>query len=320
MPPQTQNIYDNPDFFTAYSTLPRSQHGLRGAPEWPVLRDMVLSNNSNTNANTSNTNPETTNGLQNCKVLDLGCGYGWFSRWARDSACADFVRGIDVSERMIERAKKFDSDDGGYDSAPKSKHVISYQHHDLETLTLDQTDPDTYHVVYSSLAFHYISNLGSLFRQIHACLVKGGSSSGSPCQNNSKRGKLVFSVEHPVFSAPVYPPQEWRDIPAVAAVKEEGRERGEQGEEEKGTTYTVWPLNSYCEEGLRETSWLGSERVRKYHRTIETYVTLLLESGFVVTGLKEWAPSREDVAAKKEWERERHRPYFLLVSAEPRCD
>ncbi|KAJ5601870.1 hypothetical protein N7510_011404 [Penicillium lagena] len=260
MSTQSQNIYDNPNFFTAYSTLPRSQHGLSGAPEWPVLRDMVL--NSNTN------NRDTTNGLQNCKVLDLGCGYGWFSRWARDSASAEFVTGIDVSERMIERAKKFD-DDGGYDSAPKSKDVISYQRHDLETLTLDQSDTDTYHLVYSSLTFHYISDLG-------------------------------------------------RDIPAVAAVKEKGEEEGEQQEKEKGTAYPVWPLNSYCEEGLRETSWLGSEGVRKYHRTIETYVTLLLESGFVVTGLKEWAPAKEDVALRPEWAKERHRPYFLLVSAEPR--
>lgn len=314
---QTQNIYDNPNFFTAYSTLPRSQHGLSGAPEWPVLRDMVLSNNSNNNSN----NPEITTGLQNCKVLDLGCGYGWFSRWARDSASAEFVRGIDVSERMIERAEKFDDDDdGGYDRAPKPKGVISYQRHDLETLTLDQTDTDTYHLVYSSLTFHYISNLGGLFRQIHACLVKGslGSGSGSQYQNNSKRGKLVFSVEHPVYSAPVCPPPEWRHIPAVAAAKEEGQEDGGQEEKDKGTAYTVWPLNSYCEEGLRETSWLGSESVRKYHRTIETYVRLLLESGFVVTGLKEWAPAREDVASRPEWENERHRPYFLLVSAEPR--
>ncbi|CAL5870210.1 uncharacterized protein PFLUO_LOCUS4445 [Penicillium psychrofluorescens] len=306
MSPQTQNIYDNPNFFTAYSTLPRSQHGLSGAPEWPVLRDMVLSHNA-----------DTTNGLQNCKVLDLGCGYGWFSRWARDSASAESVRGIDVSERMIERAKKFDDNDGGYDSsAPNPKDVITYQRHDLETLSLDQTDTDTYHLVYSSLTFHYISNLGGLFRQIHACLVKGaqGSSSGSGSQflNNSKRGKLVFSVEHPIFSAPVCPPPEWRDVPAVAAAT------GEQEEKEKGTTCTVWPLNSYCEEGLRETSWLGSESVRKYHRTIETYVTLLLENGFVVTGLKEWAPAREDVVSRPEWKNERHRPYFLLVSAEPR--
>lgn len=30
----SQNIYDNPQFFAGYATLPRSIHGLAGAPEW----------------------------------------------------------------------------------------------------------------------------------------------------------------------------------------------------------------------------------------------------------------------------------------------
>jgi hypothetical protein len=36
-----QNIYDRPDFFAAYSELPRSVHGLLGAPEWPAVRALV---------------------------------------------------------------------------------------------------------------------------------------------------------------------------------------------------------------------------------------------------------------------------------------
>ena len=37
----TQNIYDNAGFFHGYSELPRSIHGLDGAPEWPTLRNML---------------------------------------------------------------------------------------------------------------------------------------------------------------------------------------------------------------------------------------------------------------------------------------
>lgn len=51
----SQNIYDNPDFFAGYATLPRSVNGLDGAPEWPALRAML---------------PE----LRDQRVLDLGCG------------------------------------------------------------------------------------------------------------------------------------------------------------------------------------------------------------------------------------------------------
>ncbi len=59
----TQNIYDDPAFFEGYSRLNRSIHGLDGAPEWPALRALL---------------PD----LHGRRVLDLGCGYGWFSRWA----------------------------------------------------------------------------------------------------------------------------------------------------------------------------------------------------------------------------------------------
>ena len=60
----TQNIYDNESFFAVYSRLPRSVEGLDGAPEWPTLRAML---------------PE----VSGRRAVDLGCGSGWFCRWAR---------------------------------------------------------------------------------------------------------------------------------------------------------------------------------------------------------------------------------------------
>ena len=71
----TQNIYDNDAFFTGYSQLPRSIGGLDSAPEWPALRAML---------------PE----LQGKSVLDLGCGYGWFCRWAAETGAVR-VLGVD---------------------------------------------------------------------------------------------------------------------------------------------------------------------------------------------------------------------------------
>jgi 2-polyprenyl-3-methyl-5-hydroxy-6-metoxy-1,4-benzoquinol methylase len=80
-----QNIYDDEVFFKANSHLERSLNGLEGAPEWPALRAML---------------PE----LAGLRVLDLGCGFGWFSRWAAESGAAS-VLGIDLSERMLARAR-----------------------------------------------------------------------------------------------------------------------------------------------------------------------------------------------------------------------
>ena len=59
-------------FFSAYGTLPRSQHGLSAAPEWPELRRMVIDSKLPL-ANSARS-------LEGHRVLDLGRGYGWFAR------------------------------------------------------------------------------------------------------------------------------------------------------------------------------------------------------------------------------------------------
>src|SRR5579859_4498647 len=86
----TQNVYDNPEFFAGYSNLGRSIHGLDGAAEWPVLRGML---------------PD----MRGLRVVDLGCGFGWFCRWAREQGAAN-VLGLDVSENMLARARSDTAD------------------------------------------------------------------------------------------------------------------------------------------------------------------------------------------------------------------
>src|SRR5438552_6695020 len=98
----TQNIYDNDEFFAGYLRLPRSVAGLEGAPEWPALRAML---------------PD----LHGRTVLDLGCGFGWFCRWAREQGAA-YVAGIDVSEKMLGRARADAQDDSiSYTLAPMER-------------------------------------------------------------------------------------------------------------------------------------------------------------------------------------------------------
>lgn len=153
----TQNIYDDPIFFENYSQLGRSRQGLAGAAEWPALRAML---------------PE----MGGLKVVDLGCGYGWFCRWAREAGAAT-VLGLDVSQKMLERAESSSNDP-----------AVTYARADLEHLDLPEAGFD---LVYSSLAFHYIENLRGLFDTAHRALVPGGH--------------LVFSIEHPIFMAPRQP-------------------------------------------------------------------------------------------------------------------
>src|SRR5205823_5132289 len=100
-----QNIYDTPEFFRGYSQLRRSIHGLDGAPEWPAIRALL---------------PD----LAGKRIVDLGCGFGWFARWARQQGAAH-VLGLDVSHNMIDKAK-----------ADTQDAEIEYRIADLETLEL----------------------------------------------------------------------------------------------------------------------------------------------------------------------------------------
>ena len=147
-----QNIYDNPAFFEGYAQLPRSVQGLDGAPEWPALKAML---------------PD----LTGTSVIDLGCGYGWFCRVARELGACD-VTGVDISEKMLARAAELTDDT-----------QIHYQRSDLESLQLRENSLD---LVYSSLALHYLPELDALFARVQRALKPGGS--------------LVFSMEHPIYT------------------------------------------------------------------------------------------------------------------------
>lgn len=153
----TQNIYDNPDFFQGYSQMARSINGLAAAPEWPALQAMLPP-------------------MQGLKVVDLGCGYGWFCRWASEQG-AHSVLGLDVSEKMLAQASK-----------TASATNIQYDRADLEHLNLPAAGFD---LAYSSLALHYIKDLPRLFANLHAALKPGS--------------RFVFSIEHPIFMAPRNP-------------------------------------------------------------------------------------------------------------------
>ena len=53
----------------------------------------------------------------------------------------------------------------------------------------------------------------------------------------------------------------------------------------------------------------------KQHRTVGTYLNLLIGAGFRLDHVEEWGPTREQIAAHPEWSVERDRPPFLLVAA-----
>src|SRR6266566_2996798 len=104
-------------------------------------------------------------------------------------------------------------------------------------------------------------------------------------------GSLVFSAEHPIYTAPAEP--KW-------------------SLDAKG--HKIWPVDHYLDEGPRSTDWLAPG-VIKQHRTLATYINLLLRSGFAIAHLEEWGPSEAQIRAQPSLAAERHRPPFLIVAA-----
>lgn len=152
-----QNIYDDPEFFAGYSQLPRQVDGLDGAPEWNAIKAMLPP-------------------LNGKRVADLGCGFGWASRWMRQEGAA-LVTGYDLSEKMIGRAR-VDTDN----------EAIDYRIADLNTLELPA---QSFELIYSALTFHYVEDFDRLVEMMHRALVPGGA--------------LVFTIEHPIFMAAAQP-------------------------------------------------------------------------------------------------------------------
>lgn len=235
------NEYDDPIFFEKYSQMARSKNGLAGAGEWHELEQMM---------------PD----FKGKRVLDLGCGYGWHCLYAAEHGATKIV-GVDNSYKMIDEAKsKTDSP------------IITYEVKSM--LDIDYPE-NSFDVVISSLAFHYIPDFNEIVTKIKALLVEGGD--------------FVFSVENPIFTA--YGTGDWIY-----------NEKGEP---------LHWPVDNYFSEGARKANFLGADVV-KYHKTLSTYINTLVQNGFKITKVIEPKPAESMIKSMPD---ELRRPMMLLISA-----
>lgn len=152
---------------------------------------------------------------------------------------------------------------------------ISYIKMPIEDINFPDSQFD---VVISSLAFHYIKSFQAICKKVYDCL--------------KPEGTFVFSVEHPIFTS--QNEQDWYF--------------DDQGNR------LHWPVDNYQSEGMRETTFL-TENVVKYHRTISTYISDLIGSGFNIRAVKEPMPSDEMLKSVPEMKDENRRPMFLIISA-----
>ncbi|HHX79931.1 MAG TPA: class I SAM-dependent methyltransferase [Acholeplasmataceae bacterium] len=241
-----ENKYDDKIFFEKYSQMSRSKLGLAGAGEWDALKKLM---------------PD----LIDKQVLDLGCGFGWHCIYAIENGASSVV-GVDISQKMLEVARE-----------KTHYHQVKYILSAMEDIDFPD---ESFDIILSSLAFHYVADYELLIKKIYRMLKPGGN--------------LIFTVEHPVFTA--YGKQDWY--------------YNEEGE------ILHFPVDNYYYEGKRTAIFLG-EKVTKYHRTLTTYLNTLLANGFVINQVVEPQPpeSMLEIPGMKD---ELRRPMMLIVSANKR--
>lgn len=188
--------------------------------------------------------------VEGARVVDLGCGEGGLAVRLAARGAADVVA-VDASERMLAAAVEH----------PR----VRYLRADVASFDLPPSSAD---LVVSSMALHYVQDFSGLVARAAGWLTAGGA--------------FVFTIEHPVMTAPL-----------VAA---------------------DCVVDDYADEGRRERSWFV-DGVVKYHRTIGSIVSSLRRHGFRLEYLDEPLPTPDQVAAHPHLTVHRRRPPVLLVSA-----
>ncbi len=147
------NPYDNETAFAKYLGIRQRENNYNDNVEIPIFKSMLPA-------------------LAGKEILDLGCGYGEMSRWYVEQG-AHAVVGVDISEKMIARARAF------YSHPAIDFEAGSMESYDFPT--------EAYDLVTSSLAMQYVEDFDRLIAGISRALRPGG--------------QLLFSQEHPVFTS-----------------------------------------------------------------------------------------------------------------------
>jgi len=138
------------------------------------------------------------------RVLDLGCGDAALVQMLLEAGCSSY-HGIDASKRMVERAT---------DTLKGTSGTVS-----VGTIEAFSAPPNSFDLVVSRVAFHYVQDVGAVLRACHACL--------------SESGRLIFSVVHPVITS------------------HDARATGERR--------SSWVIDEYFVRGPRVQRWLGGQ-------------------------------------------------------------
>ena len=236
------SVYDHEEFRANFLKRRNRNDSPNNAIEKPIIYELI-------------------GDFQHKHVLDLGCGDATFGKELLNQGAA-FYTGIEGSKLMAGEAE--------LNLAKAEGNGLIHQ------TTMESYDypANTFDIVTSRFAIHYLSDLHTLFQNVHKCLKEGG--------------RFVFSVQHPL-------------ITSSFKSKQTGNKRED------------WIVDDYFRLGERKEPWIG-ETVIKYHRTIEHYFKTLVACSFSVVDLREGMPRRKHFSSDEEFSRRERIPLVLAFS------
>ncbi|MGG3915869.1 class I SAM-dependent DNA methyltransferase [Rossellomorea vietnamensis] len=234
------SVYDQTVFFSNYMKRRNRQDSPNNAIEGPIMYELMGS-------------------IQNNSILDLGCGDASFGKELIHKGAKHYT-GVEGSAQMVEAARS---------NLLEQKGTIHN-----ETMETYDYPKETFDLVTSRFAIHYVSDINPLFQNVSKTLKEDG--------------RFVFSIQHPLTTSSF-------------ASKQSGDKRGN------------WIVDDYFHAGERKEPWID-QVVVKYHRTIEQYFLALRQAGFTILDLREGTPKREHFSSEEEFVRRQRIPVVLAFS------
>jgi hypothetical protein len=145
----------------------------------------------------------------------------------------------------------------------------------------------------------------------------------TPWSSEKMRMILFIALSHSITPRILQPPsrlstKRWSqeaDLSSQCSILPAQHRRLPTGGFERMMERPFWELESYGSEGPRTVDFLDHP-LHVHHRTMETYVSLLLENGFILVDFKECIPPPGALPeTHPDYGKEVHRPLYLILAA-----
>jgi len=219
--------------------------------------------------------------VEHRNVLDIACGEGYFARLFAKSGAE--VTAIDISEAMIEAAKKEEERDS-----------LGIRYLVADAASLNMLESESFDISLCYMALMDIPDYEATIAEVSRLLKRGG--------------RFIILIPHPCFGTRVM------DERMVAGWEERLREDGSE-------EYLYCQVGDYFQRHSFAIEWRKSDRLpssfvtTSFHRTLSDYVNALTKYGLAVTRLDEPQPIEEGVRVHPSLKKCYRVPESLVIEA-----